>query len=441
MGLASGYYNQDGIQRSLLGGVDVFRNSATYGLLQQGFAPTDITGTVIKDVIKYFVQKGDDYYGYGADGYLYKFTGTGLTPSELDHANLSGRVGGNGLAIYHDGTSDKLHYFAATTVGTYDFATTYNNSYKTGLQSAPHPAKEWQGVLYFGNGRYVGSINGTTENLTHLTLPIGYEVQDIDIYNGYLAILAHKATGTLNTDCKLFLWDGYTTSGCNGEYVVPEKAYSLEKYKDGLAIFGYKIRLFGVSGYTNFEPIHTIKSTIVYPGQTCYSNNMLYWQEYTFLGSFGSPDARIKPTIQSPLYPVGTSGAIINLSSNTTEFCISTIDKNLFVFNSGYGGGRFNSVWIDLPVPSKLTRVTIIFTKLTAPDGFQLSVIDDDDSYLLTKSIGYATLGAIRQKSYALASKLSNCFRFTLNWTSGYTGSTAVIKKIIFDYEPSELKE
>ena len=441
MGLSSGGYNEDGLfKQSYTKGIDIFRTKATYGLLQQGYLYTDITGSVIKDVIKWFVQKGDDYYGYGADGYLYKFTGISLTPSELDHSNLASRVGGKGLAIYNDGTSDKLHFFANTTIGTYDFSTTYNNSYKTGLQSAPHPTKEWQGILYFGNGRYVGSINGTTENLTHLTLPIGYEVQDIDIYNSYLIILAHKATGALNTECKLFLWDTYTTGGVNFEYFVPEKAYSLEKYKDGLAIFGYNIRLFGVSGYLNFDVIHGIEGTTVYPGQTAYGNNTLYWQEYGFLGSFGTPNSRIRASLQAPLTLTGEKGAIINLDTLGTQFLVSRSDKTVFKYNTGYSGGDVASINIPLPIPCKIKRVTLVFEKLASGDGFSFTFYDDN-GLLLSENITYALYGAKTQKSFIVSSNISNYFRFNISWGNALAGGNAIIKKIIIDYEPTELKD
>lgn len=445
MGLASGGYSQDGLFRqSLSKGIDVFVSKATYGLLQQGYGTTSLTvsgtTTVVVDTIKWFAQKEQDFYGYGADGYLYKFPLiSSYAPQKLDAGNESLRVGAKGLAIYHDGTSDKLHYFSATTVGTFDFSSTYNNSYKTGLTNAPHPAREWQGVLYFGNGRYVGTITGTTAVTTALTLPVGYEVQDIDIYSNYVAILAHKTTGAINTECKLFLWDGYTTGGWNFDYVVPEKAYSLEQYRDGLAIFGYNIRLFGVAGYMNFDVIHNIESTTVYPGQTSYSNNTLFWQEYGFLGSFGSPDSRIKASLQFPLSNTGEKGAIINTASFGDQFIISRNDNTCYLFNTGKSGGSVQTINIDLPVPSKINRVTVIFEKLASGDGFNLALYNDLGS-LRSEDISFALYGARTIKSFPVFDKISNFFYLVLSWAD-FTGGNAIVKKIIIDYEPTELKE
>lgn len=445
MGLASGYYNQDGLFRqSISKGIDVFRSKATYGLLQQGYKYINITSsgttTIVADTIKFFVQKDEDCYGYGNNGYLYKFT-NGTTPSKLDAGNEGLRTGGKGLTIYHDGTSDKLHYFASTTIGTYDFASTFNNSYKTGLESAPHPAKEWQGILYFGNGRYVGSLNGTTAVTAALTLPVGYEVQDIDIYDNYLAILTHKATGALNTECKLFLWNGYTTDEWQYEYVVPEKAYSLEKYKDGLAIFGYNIRLFRVSGYENFDVIHNIESTTVYPGQTAYNNNTVFWQENGFLGSFGSPDSRIEPSVQAPLKDTGEKGAIINIGIAGNQFLISRNDNTCYLYNSGYSEGTVQSIRIDLPVPSKIKGVTLVFEKLASGDGFGFLLYDDSGLILSQVNTTYATHGAKTTKYYPVNSKLSNFVYFTIDWGNALAGGNAIVKKIIIEYEPTELKE
>lgn len=453
-GISSGGYNQDGLFRqSYTKGIDVFHIKANYGMLQQGNGFTDVTNngttSVVVDVIKFFVQKGNDNYGNGNNGRLYKFTGTNLTPSELDHANVGGRTGARGLAIYHDGTSDKLHYFQDTQIGIHDFASTFTNNYKTGLENAPHPAKEFQGVLYFGNGRYVGSLTGTTLDLQALTLPVGYEVQDVDIYSGYIAILAHKPTGALNTECKLFIWDTYTKTGWNFEYFVPEKAYSLEKYKDGLAIFGgYNIMLFGVAGYGNMDVVYSLDSVTVYPGATFYGNNTLYWQEYGFIGSFGTPNSRMKASFQAPLTNCGSGGAIIGLSQVYPQFLVSRSDNYVLAYNSGLSGGCVRTINIPLPSPSKITRLTFIFEKLGVNDEVGFNMYDDQGQLIDTfvvddpRRISYANFGAITQKSYQInKSKISNFFYIYIDWDqSRYAGGNVVIKKIILDFQPTELK-
>jgi len=436
-GIASGDYQTDGIFRqSYTRGIDPFRSRATYGLLQQGYGQTDLTGSVIKDPIKWFVQKTDDYYGYGTSGYLYKFTGGSLTPSELDSANRATRLGARGLAVYNDGTADKLFYFSNTTIGTYDFASTYNNAVHSGLQSAPHPAKQFQGVLYFGNGRYVGSVNATVLNLTALTLPIGFEVQDIEIYSNYLAILAFKPTGTLNTECKLFLWDTFSSATAwSFEYDVPEKAYSLEKYKNDIAIFGYNVRLFNAGG---FDIIHEISGTTVYPGQTSYNKNFLYWQEYGDLMSYGSPNAYIPPSKQAPLTNTGEKGAIINLYSESTQFLIGNNGNFALLYNTGYSGGIAQTIKIELPVPSKIKGITFVFEKLVTNDGISFNLKDDQATLLSSKTITYATDGAITQKRFPTTSKITNYVFLELTWNSYSTGNL-IIKKIIIDYDPTEL--
>mgnify|MGYP000954953903 CR=1 FL=1 len=129
-GISAGGYQEDGLFRqSFTKGIDVFRTKATYGLLQQGYDGTDLTGSIVKDTIKWFVQKVDDYYGYGVNGYLYKFTGAGLTPSELDSAGRATRLGARGLAIYNDGTAPTL----TTTASRVDIISLY-----------------WDGTTYFG---------------------------------------------------------------------------------------------------------------------------------------------------------------------------------------------------------------------------------------------------------------------------------------------------
>jgi len=393
-GVSSGKYIADGLFKSAPG-VDFFRTPDTYGLITNGYAKTNKTGTTIQDEIRYFAKSQSAFYAYGDEGYLYSITSAGvptvLDPGgegvELDIDGITvldpGRAGGRGLALYNDeGNSTKLFYFSNISIGRYNPADgTADNDYKTGLTNSEHSAIEFNGKLYFTNASNIGVLDGTDLTLDVLTLPAGFTARDIKIWNNYLAIVASNYEAGYS---KLFLWDTYS-AGYNFEYVIPEICTALQNYKSTLATFGTNVRLFngGV-----FDVIYELNSgTTVRPGSTCYNNNTLYWKDWDKMVAYGSPIASIKALIYTPLVIKNddnqqggsATGAIINLDSDTNQFLVSTSEDKLYIYNSSYQGGTIRTIdfYIGHAKPNKMVVSFDTNATSASPIGVYFKVYGD----------------------------------------------------------------
>ena len=386
-GLSSGKYINNGLFY-LMQSVDILRSKAYYGLLKPSYTATDVTSTIIKDEIKWFVKKVINntvrIFGYGADGYLYQIAGYTSAPEVLNSGGESGRVGGRGLTVYRG----LLHYFANTTIGTYNFDATYTNSAYSGLTSAPHPAKVISDILVFGNGNYVGTITDTTLNLSALTYSTDYEVRDIEEYNNYAVILLSNGFHSL-----ILFWDLYSEY-YTYKYEIYEDCTALEKYKDTFAVFGNNVHLFNGGG---FESLYFLSKKIE-AGATGYKQNIMFWVDDKYIRSYGTPIAGIQPTILSPFYTgLLSSNAIVPTNpDNTLDYNMifwSSTDKKLYKnISNNYEGAiaTTNKLDIGYSIPQKIVLYVDNFSNVND----KLTVYLEGANGYESIEFAYNTIGA-----------------------------------------------
>jgi hypothetical protein len=439
-GIASSQESDNGIfDPEYTYGINPFKRLDTYGQIRRGYAPTDITGTVIKDTIVQWAFN-QDYYGAGNNGYLYQVAGTlSATVTELNSAGRSARSGLShyGCFIFHNGTSNLLHYIYGTKIGTYDFSSSFTADVFTGLESAPHPSVEFDGKRFIGNGRYVAKLSGATLTLQALVLPIGYEVQDLKVYNNYMAVLAYKNLGSLNVECKLFIWDTYSSATqWQSEYLVPERALAMNIYKGDLALFGDNFRLFRGGAFDVICQIGT--SAVLNHGNTFSGDNIVYWQDDDKLMAYGSPTARIKPCLFSPMGATGKGGAIIRTDAKYNRFLISrnTSALNFFKENSTASSSVAKTVNIDMK-RGRIRSAEFIFDKLATGDAVVINMYDDKGNAILTKTLQYSDEGAVTSKRITIHSAPTSYFNIELSYNS--RGGDVKFREINIDYEPTRI--
>ncbi len=403
-GLSAGKYIQNGMFQSMTD-IDLFRDKDSYGLLIPGFKAEEKTGSTVEDQIRHFVKAGSYFYGYGDEGYLYKITSAGV-PTVLDSGNESSRTGAMGLCVYRDSTGERLFYMDDSgNIGYHDFASTFNDTYKTGLESGvEHPAVVFQGVMYICNDDKVATLDGSTLTTDALTITPGFNCKDIKVFNNFLAILAID-----NGKSKIFLWDGFSPN-YSYEYDLPEQCFSLENYKNDLAIFGDvggNVRLFSGG---EFPVIKDGLERRVTAGGTAYKNNTLYWFDKDRIYSYGSPTAFISPLIQAPLSLRGTDaesgvtyGAIIPIDTETNQFLSGNSNDELYIWASGRYGG--NCQTIELPLDGATVSKVRIYTESTATTEATAELtarIYGDGNYIcggtkyLTESMNIVDIGVCR---------------------------------------------
>lgn len=102
-----------------------------------------------------------------------------------------------------------LFYWTATELGTYDLASTYNDSFATG--TAFRGSAEHANALYIANGRWIARVDSAnTFSATELVLPAQYLATCLKSLGDDLLIGTYVNTGVAY--CKVFLWDTVSTS-------------------------------------------------------------------------------------------------------------------------------------------------------------------------------------------------------------------------------------
>ena len=203
------------------------------GYIQQGPGLANLTNgtqaaavtTLIKGATDLAVSSAAAYGIGGAK--LYKFSSTTVTsdatwPHAIDKAAVTGEDGED--VAYYKGALyySYNHSGSAGDIGKFDLSATFDDDWgsttPTGfaaLTNNPHPfAVGGNDVLYFGNGLYVGSYDGTTFEDQALDLPTNTVIQDIVWVNDRLWIAANRpdTSGTNKNTSSLYVWDGTTTS-------------------------------------------------------------------------------------------------------------------------------------------------------------------------------------------------------------------------------------
>jgi hypothetical protein len=439
-GIASSQESSNGIfDPDFTYGIDPFKRLATYGQIRRGYAPTDLTGSVVKDTIVNFVFNAD-YFSIGNTGYLYQTTGTlGATTTELNSADRAGRAGLTYYNVFnhHNGTANLLHYIYGTKIGTFDYSTTFTADVYTGLQSAPHPTKEFDGKTFIGNGRYVAKLDATTLTLQALTLPIGYEVQDIEVYNNYLAVLAFRNLGSLNVECKIFIWDTYSSATqWQAEYVVKERALALDLYKGDLVVFGDNVRLFNGG---SLDILHKIGSgSVISFGNTFSGDNTVYWQENGNIKAYGTPNGRLSPCLFSPIGGCGKGGAIIRTDNSLNHFLISRNDNLLYYYKGNDTASNSVAKTVNLDMPrSTVKSIQFDFDVLADGDAVLINVYNDRGQAILAESLSFSTYGALNTLKKIIYSKPTSFVNIEISYNS--RAGDIIFRNIRIEYEPTRL--
>ena len=174
------------------------------------------------------VTSGHDVYFGGSDTIVYKQDTIGSIVLAHDSANTG--------AIQELKQYNGYLYFAQdTTIGRYDLTSTWDDSWQTGLNNAPHPMKvSADKKLYIGNGQYVSSWDDATFTSNALDLGSNWEVQTLDDFGWrYLAIGASRLDSSGQPlEAKIFLWNR-TSSSWNDEIRIPENNISAMIFAGG----------------------------------------------------------------------------------------------------------------------------------------------------------------------------------------------------------------
>jgi hypothetical protein len=429
-GEASGRFTNDGLF-SDLSRVDIYRTPSNFGLLAPGFYGGGINPTsnnTIHDLVKRIINLGGSYFGYGNDGYLYSWSKGDVRNDNLtvlDSGNESGRANGENLTFYNG----KLHYFYDTGIGTINVngSSPNNTAYTTDITADPHPLVNWQGVLWFGNGNYLGKLDGTSLTAQFFKLPGDETIKDVAMYSNYIAILAVDSNADDINLSKLYLYDGYSAYPLY-EYNIYENCTALESFRGELAIFGENLMFFNGGA---FPKLKKLSSSVSYQG-TLYYRNALYWLDSSEFNCYGAPINSLNDSFYSLMASPGTGGTIYPIWDNDNQFYASGGSTEFLMEHDSNGYQQYASattIRFNLG-NARIKRVEVYFEKLTENDAIEIQI--QDPGAVASLYIDYSTDGAVDKKVFQPVTSLLNYMRLRFDWSYGESTSNNLrIKEII----------
>lgn len=185
-------------------GADIRRDSGVLYVAKKPVAE-DISAITVDAPIKWFEinPSNNDVYMYGGTKIFKESGGT----YSLARTLSSGTPNGEGLQHFNG----KLYYRWDDKLGHFDYASTWTDSWQTGLEVVDFsPMCRFKNYLLVGHGRYVGVVDDLgTWDADRIVLPPNYVVRSIFRAGSLAVILADYGSSIFNSEEGMaFLWDG-----------------------------------------------------------------------------------------------------------------------------------------------------------------------------------------------------------------------------------------
>lgn len=428
------------------------------GFLTQGPGLASLTNgtqagavtTLIKSILDAAVSS-DVTYGFGG-AKLYKLSSTTVTsdgtwPRTVDKAVVTGEDGEDVVHFQSNLYYLYNHSGSAGDIGKYDLASTFDDDWgstvPTGaaaLENAPHPAcVGGNDTFAFGNGRYVGTYDGTTLSTQALDLPTGSIVVDIDWKDDrwWVTVNRPNTTGSNKNTASIFIWDG-TTNSWEAEIPVMGTA-GASHVKNGVFFQFYRdisnsdggFKLGFVNG-NRVDDLCNFSGALPSFYQTTDFKDFLIWDSNGLIHAYGSGDKDLPlrlfqladggySTVGGIACPFGTPMVASTESTNYRLAKFSGYDtasnwKSLMFDITG--GGRV----------SKINTVRINFEQLAANARVDWKLLNNKGTTIYSDIISHTKLGTATTAFYNLNGLVAENFRLEFDYTNGNTTNTVKLK-------------
>lgn len=292
------------------------------------------------------------------------------------------------------GFNSKLYWGTTTKMGKYD-GTTFTDAFQswtvtqeTGLYM---PALVFAGKLFFGNMRYVASLD-TSETFVGnaLTLPVDVKIIDMRIWNDQIAILCQKTGSSIET--KVFFWDGASATYNEVIGVTEAEPMAIFSYLGSLLLWGLNGRIYeyrGISpdGVSDFQIIADIPGTPVIKSPAC----VIMSDGQVLFGVLGASTnvigvwafGRLPATNEVALYQKYTPKGDYKFDDGVTDYYSVTSLFNLRVDDSVFNPSQSNepaTISVDSAAGDSTWNK---ITELTAPGYSMRAVACDTDGSVI----------------------------------------------------------
>lgn len=395
-------------------------------------------------------QSSDVTYGVGG-AKLYKLSSTTVTsnatwPHTIDKAVVTGEDGEDVVVFQGALYYSYNHSGSAGDIGKYDLNVTFDDDWgstvPTGfaaLQNAPHPmCLGGNDTFAFGNGRWLGTYDGTTLAPTALDLPTGSVIVDVQWNTDRWWITANlpNTTGSNKNAGSIYVWDGTATSweaeiklmGTAGASHIKNGVF-MQFYQDLSNTGGYKL------GYVNGNGIVDLANfTGALPAfyQVIDYKDFITWVSSALIFAYGAGDKELPvrlfqladggySTVGSLVAPFGTP---MVASNETTSYKIAKF--------SGYDtASNWKSLMFDITGvgrSSKINTVRMNFETLASGARVDWLLKDTQGKTIYSDIISFAKLGAVTTAWYNLNGKIAEKIRLELDYTNGSASNPVSIR-------------
>ena len=429
-------------------------------ILDAGFNPDDISSVYAISATKL----------YKLTSFGTAFTSDGNWPHTISN--------GSEIFFYYIGSNRRLFYICSTDIGmcvpaSPTFDNDWGSSIPAGagaLQSAPHPKIEWNTYMFIGNGRYVARLDGQTGangtiDLTKLDLGKSWEVTSIFPTKNYIGICAWRKTSggsSYFTDCRIFFWDGTSTTY---SYSIPieDNKITSSINDNGIVYILTTGRGFGNSlrALTN-EGSQLVKSLELEINGTrrffyaSYPNIMGLFQNRLLLGvsdssygssifAYGSTSPEFQKVLLQHMHSSDCYGNINTKVGFIKQLFLGSIYASFYdgtdYYWQRYAGSNSTNAKLKLPYFDlgqgiRINYIKFYFKALASGDDITPTLeLDYGTSFGLKDRNGgddikYSADGAITSKRFEVK-KDCHSFRPVIDWAGGGVS----ISKIIVDYK------
>ncbi len=413
--------------------------------------------TLIKGILDFAVT-ADATYGTGGNK-LYQVSSTavansGSWPHTIDKAAVTAELGED--VAYYQGNIyySYNHSGSAGDIGKYDLNVTFTDAWGStvpsgaaALTSNPHQMiVGGNDVMYFANGRYIGSYDGTTFQNTALDFPINSVTQSI-AWNSdrvYAAVTRPNLTGSNKNTASIYIWDGTTNSweteiklmGTVGALHV-KNGVVFVFYQDISSTGGYKLAY--ISGASIIDIANYTGALPAFYQVTDYKD-FIIWDSNGLLFAFGGGDKDL-PVKLFQLADSGyaTAGCVVTPFGTPMIASWDAGTNYKLAKFSGYDTAcNWKSLMFDITgktkVAGQIDIVRINFETLASGALVDWKLLDNQGRTVYSDTISYAKATAtnpmhtLTSAFYPLNGKVAENFRIEFDYTNGSTTNPVNIK-------------
>lgn len=430
------------------------------GYITQGPGLVNLTngtqGAAVTTLIKGIwdrAQTTDTTYGTGGNK-LYQLSSTavanaGIWPHTIDKAAVTAELGEDVVLFQGNLYYSYNHSGSAGDIGKYDLNVTFTDDWgstvptgKAALSNNPHPmCLGGNDTFAFGNGRYLGTYDGTTFAPTALDFPTGAVVVDVqwNTDRWWISVNLPNTTGSNKNAGSIYVWDGTATSweaeiklmGTAGASHVKNGIF-LQFYQDISHTGGYKL------GYVQGNGIIDLANyTGALPAfyQITDYKDFIIWDSSGLIFAFGGGDKDL-PVRLFQLADSGyaTAGAVVCPFGTPMVASFDGGTNYKLAKFSGYDTAcNWKSVMYDITTDTRDPRIAVVrfnFELLASGARTDWKLLDNQGRTIYSDTISFSKLGAVTSAVYTLNGKIAEDFRVELDYTSGSATNPVSVKNV-----------